>query len=267
MDKRRITICDENFLPFGARAMGLDGERLGEPPASFEWEPAPVNTARFVTDGQIRNARGRGQVAWLLEPPALHPENYQIAWERRHEFDAVLAHSEAWLWGARWYPHGGSRIKPENWGLHWKTKNISMICGPKESMPGHKFRLWLAENMGGEVDIYHDNPDKLETLAPYRYSIVIENERSAGFFTEKLVDCVSVGTIPIYWGAEAGMHHFLSGSVFPEVLPHTIAVFLKGATPELYDRHLYRLKIDLARCAEVACAEDWIYKKYPELFA
>jgi len=268
MGKKRITICDPGFLANGARAIGLDGERLGESPHHFEWEPADAGSARFVTGGDLKHARGAGQIAWLIEPPRLHPEDYQVAWERRHEFDAIIAHSEANEWGALWYPKGGSRIKKENWGMHkkMKTKNISMICGPKDSMPGHKLRLALAELLGGGVDIYHDNYDKMETLSPYRFSIVLENERTPGFFTEKLIDCISVGTIPIYWGADVRYHHFMTTAVLPFMEMKIFASVLNMATEATYQKHAFRLQLDLSNCNEFDCCEDWIYTHYPELF-
>ena len=34
----------------------------------------------------------------------------------------------------------------------------------------------------------------------YRFSIVIENCKRDYWFTEKLIDCLRTGTIPIYWG-------------------------------------------------------------------
>lgn len=263
MNKRRITICDHLFLPLGARAMGLDGERLGESPRSFEWEPADAERARFVTDSDLKHARGKGQIAWLLEPPSLHPENYQTAWERRHEFDAILAHSEAWQWGAWWYPHGGSRIRPENWKVYEKTKNISLICGPKESMPGHKLRHAVAEEFGDQIDVYHNNYNKLETLAPYRFSIVIENERTPGFFSEKLIDCLSVGTIPIYWGDEKW---FDGRGIQPFESIGGLKYFLRKLGEGDYISRGRFVSHNLHVAESFACAEDWIFDTYRSLF-
>lgn len=41
---------------------------------------------------------------------------------------------------------------------------------------------------------------KSDGLAPYRFSVVIENVREPNYFTEKLVDAVLCETVPIYWG-------------------------------------------------------------------
>jgi hypothetical protein len=43
-----------------------------------------------------------------------------------------------------------------------------------------------------------ESRDKLETLSKYKYSVVIEN--SLEFMSEKLIDCLLAGTIPIYVG-------------------------------------------------------------------
>jgi hypothetical protein len=44
-------------------------------------------------------------------------------------------------------------------------------------------------------------PDKLSVLAGYRFALAIENTRFAGYVSEKLLDCLVAGTIPVYDGA------------------------------------------------------------------
>lgn len=50
-------------------------------------------------------------------------------------------------------------------------------------------------NTGGPV------PDKDAFLRGYRFNIACENSASPGYITEKLVDPILAGSIPIYWGA------------------------------------------------------------------
>ena len=56
-----------------------------------------------------------------------------------------------------------------------------------------------------EIDIYGfgHKPirDKSEALDKYKFSIVIENDSSPHYWTEKLSDCLIAKTIPIYSGA------------------------------------------------------------------
>jgi hypothetical protein len=43
--------------------------------------------------------------------------------------------------------------------------------------------------------------DKLQVLAKYRFSLVIENDRFPGYISEKLLDCFLARCVPIYRGA------------------------------------------------------------------
>jgi hypothetical protein len=43
--------------------------------------------------------------------------------------------------------------------------------------------------------------EKLETLRRYRFGIAIENTAMPGYITEKLIDCMVAGVVPIYKGA------------------------------------------------------------------
>jgi hypothetical protein len=42
---------------------------------------------------------------------------------------------------------------------------------------------------------------KWETLASYDFALCFENAWLKGYLTEKLFECLRVGTIPVYWGA------------------------------------------------------------------
>lgn len=53
----------------------------------------------------------------------------------------------------------------------------------------------VLNNMGGRAK------DKLQTLADYRFTIAFENFLSPGYVTEKLLEPLACGSIPIYWGA------------------------------------------------------------------
>ena len=47
---------------------------------------------------------------------------------------------------------------------------------------------------------YQPFDSKADGLAPYRYSVVIENVQERNYFSEKLLDAVLCETVPIYWG-------------------------------------------------------------------
>jgi len=89
-----------------------------------------------------------------------------------------------------------------------KSKRCSIVSSAKQSLPGHKMRHRIVDQIRQlklDVDIlgrgYKPFDKKEEGIAPYEYSVVIENSREIGYFSEKLVDCFLCGTVPIYWGA------------------------------------------------------------------
>jgi hypothetical protein len=43
--------------------------------------------------------------------------------------------------------------------------------------------------------------NKLETIRNYRYGLCIENAKFPGYVTEKIIDCLVAGVIPLYMGA------------------------------------------------------------------
>lgn len=43
--------------------------------------------------------------------------------------------------------------------------------------------------------------DKLATIANYKFALCFENIEFSGYVTEKVIDCLVAGVVPIYWGA------------------------------------------------------------------
>lgn len=91
-----------------------------------------------------------------------------------------------------------------------KTKSLSSIISNKAFFAGHKKRLKfmdaLREDRMLSIDMFGKGiqfiEDKWDGLAPYKYSLAIENSRSEDYWTEKLADCFLAFTMPIYYGCE-----------------------------------------------------------------
>ncbi|UWS06957.1 hypothetical protein [Phaeobacter inhibens] len=88
-----------------------------------------------------------------------------------------------------------------------KCADLSLIASAKRDHPGHRLRHEIAEHLNTsqrEVAIlgrgYQPFDAKSDGLAPYRYSVVIENVRERNYFSEKLIDAILCETVPIYWG-------------------------------------------------------------------
>lgn len=89
-----------------------------------------------------------------------------------------------------------------------KQRKISIVSSNKVRTIGHRrrldFTLKIKEYFKDKIDLYgkglNDFVDKWETVAPYMYSIAIENSAQNFYFTEKILDCYLSFTYPIYYG-------------------------------------------------------------------
>jgi hypothetical protein len=77
-----------------------------------------------------------------------------------------------------------------------KSKTLSVICSNKAVSVQHRRRLAFVERLerrlGSAVDVFGRGftqiADKADAIAPYRYHIVLENNVTDDFWTEKLAD-------------------------------------------------------------------------------
>ncbi len=160
----------------------------------------------------LRPARGtRARVSLALaEPEAIHGAYQRRVVRGADRFHRILSYNEellARLPNGIFFPYGSTWIPDWRDRDLTKTAMCSLIASEKRSQPGHALRHALAGQVrraGLDVTVmgrgYKPFADKAEGLAPYRYSLVIENVRERNCFTEKLIDAVLCQTVPIYWG-------------------------------------------------------------------
>ena len=146
----------------------------------------------------------------VVEPAAIHLRHLRLLRWTWRRFYRVLCHDDALLAAI---PNGimlpfGTSWVPDPSGLKIdKTRHMSLIASAKRDTLGHQLRhemVDLVRDEGLEVEIlgrgYAPFAEKSDGLAPYRFSVVIENIRERNYFTEKIVDAVLCETVPIYWG-------------------------------------------------------------------
>ncbi|MEZ6137281.1 MAG: glycosyltransferase family 10 [Pirellulaceae bacterium] len=101
-----------------------------------------------------------------------------------------------------------------------KSKLISVICSNKTSTPDHRERLefvsLLKSTFGQAIDFlgrgFLPVEDKADAIWPYRYHIVLENDHTEHFMTEKISDAFLGWSYPIYFGGPEAYHRFPEGS-------------------------------------------------------
>lgn len=106
-----------------------------------------------------------------------------------------------------WY-FNKTRTELENLIPPAKTNDLSVVSSDLTTLPGHKLRYAFVNKMIGhfkdKLHVYGRgfNPvsDKWQAIAPYKYSIAIENNVIPNYFTEKITECFLSYTMPIYYG-------------------------------------------------------------------
>lgn len=88
-----------------------------------------------------------------------------------------------------------------------KSHHLSCVVSDAHIYSGHRKRLRLIQQLINNditFDVmgrgFYSVDDKWTALAPYRFSIALENVAIPHYFTEKITDCFLSWTIPLYWG-------------------------------------------------------------------
>lgn len=119
---------------------------------------------------------------------------------------------------------------------------VSFLTSSKNSFPGHKLRQEIFEKLPsyvGDLRVWkHRSPpilgDKRTILEPYMFSIVPENSKHSGYYTEKVVDCFVAKTFPLYWGCPNLSEHFDSDGFMQFSDCEQLFSILEQLTPEFY---------------------------------
>ena len=134
--------------------------------------------------------------------------------------------------------HGTSIFKPHYRNVEYfdqlesleKPKLLSVICSTQSLTPAHKLRLNFVRNLkshfGSELDWYGNGvnsiKEKWDALAPYKFTIALENQSRHNVITEKLGDSFLALSYPIYWGApNAGDFFDANGYTTINIEDHT----------------------------------------------
>ena len=168
-------------------------------------------------------------------------------------------------------PVGGSRIKLTEYGLYEKERNISIVASFKDWTYGHRLRHKVIESTDRTqlevygsgyneiIDQYDDKFGKIIAIAPYRYSFAIMNSDQDDYFTDIIIDCLAVGTIPIFWGTGNISKYFnIDGIVqFKDI--SEVNQIIKNCTEDYYISKLPAIKENIEIAKKYSSTYDWMY--------
>ena len=172
----------------------------------------PIDGQPYVNTYQDNACIGQVDgIAFLFEPKSMIGPAYDYVEQYSDNFTLIFTHDSEILKKNNAYYF--------NWGDVWlttdspKTKGISIVSSWKDWCPLHKARISLAKlfEMSDKVDVYgtYNDPSNKEMravppetyLENYKFSIILENDIDDLWFTEKILNCFSTKTVPIYLGA------------------------------------------------------------------
>ncbi len=173
------------------------------------------------------------KILYTYEPPAIDPMQYtQRVWK---QFDAILSWNTYLTEASSTFTFeaGAYYDLPycSDYGIApfaampdpaTREKAICQICGDKYSLSAEeiyserrKVARWFHKHARTRMDVFGrppmDTPNyrgecagKAETFARYRYALCFENTFhplwTRGYLTEKILDCMASGTVPVYYG-------------------------------------------------------------------
>lgn len=221
----------------------------------------------------------------LIESKQIVPDNYRI-FERykglEREFDAIFTYDADLLnryENARFFPSCASIWYGQTEkGYEWddecymkKDRQISIVSSNKTMCHMHKVRLDLAMKCkkDGLADTYgtFDGGACIkidDSLTRYRYSIVVENDVSDYFYTEKILNCFASQTIPIYIGAEKIDEFFNVDGIIrlQEKDIDQVEKIIKNCTQKYYEQHLEAILDNYKRAFQYRNLYDVLYERY-----
>lgn len=225
----------------------------------------------------------------LMEPEVMIPDIYQKLYDSPDvmaQFDAVFTHSakllekypntKLYMGQGSWFgTAAGGGVLDEN-AYERKTKLVSMVSSDKALLESHKLRISIAKEMkkNPNVDTFgaFDGGRSVkiaEALTDYRFSIVLENEISPYYFTEKLLNCFASMTIPIYAGAQKIGDFFNSDGII--IIDKYASIeelnrIVNQCTPKMYEERLIAVLENYHKVQNLLTVDDYIFREFKDLF-
>lgn len=238
------------------------------------WDRTMVNSSDkivFYTDNSLWlvNPNVKTKIAWLLESPEFTKNQHEWIKINHNRFDIVFTNNKEHLEISdkfKFVPTCGCWIFENDQKIYEKTKLLSMISSSKNSTNGHRIRHEVMNKFKNKMDLYGRQykpiVNKLEGLKDYMFSIAIENTKKDYYFTEKLIDCFSTGTIPIYWGCPSIGNFFDEKGIITFDTVNDLENIINNLSYEQYESMIEGIKNNFEISKKYLISEDYIYENY-----
>ena len=243
----------------------------------INWDRSPVNDNDelvIYTDTSLNtlNKTVKTKIGWMLESPIITSGIHDWIGGNYQDFDMILTnnrkHIEINPKVFKFSPTCGCWILPKDQKVHPKKKILSGIFSDKKFTSGQTMRHQAVSNFKNKMDVfgrgYFPLPNKIYGLKNYAFHLVIENCKQDYYFTEKLIDCFTTGTIPIYWGCPSiGDFFDIDGMIcFNDI--HELPNIINSLSLDLYTSKIESVEHNFHVSKKYLMAEDYMYENYLE---
>lgn len=209
--------------------------------------------------------KSKKNYAWLCESTAIRPDIYKYFFEdtttKIAPFEKIFTFNDNLLQiNSKFeFVHPSGLWVKSDINLE-KSELISMITSDKKQTPLQKKRVKFAKKNKNKIDLFGNGfnyiEKKEEGLQKYCYSFAFENDDTNSYFSEKILDCFAMKTIPIYKGTRNIQNFFnKDGIIFFDEFK------FKDLTFENYKNKLKAVNENFDLVREYRIPEDIIYKK------
>lgn len=216
----------------------------------------------------------------LTESRTIVPQDYEVFHKHKgleKEFRYIFTYDERILnevGNARFYPVAAGIWNRSMRGDLYRTKDrgLSILSSDKIMCELHRFRLELARmcKKEGLADTYgrFDGGEYVEsvdvTLDRYRFALIIENDVSDYYFSERLTSCFAAQAIPVYLGARKITEFFNGDGMILLEKPDLEEARrkIRECTRENYEAKLPAILDNYNRVQEYVNMQDYLYEKY-----
>jgi hypothetical protein len=228
-----------------------------------------IFTDHFLHPYYIRSVQSRFKVGWYIERCEINKTPKTMIGNYINDLDFLMTNDADILKRypnkTKFVPFGGTWILDENYKMHKKSSNVSMIYSKKKNThEGYNIRHAAAKKLKNVVDLYGNgssNPIDLKEqgLQNYKYTIVIENLKKQNYFTEKLVDAFMVGTVPIYWGCPNIGDFFDVNGIITFKNVEELDIIVNNKLKNFYENNIESIAANHNAGRQYAITEDWFY--------
>lgn len=240
----------------------------------------------FIKDGiykvkDITNPKIK--IALLTECRLMDPVRYKFIEDNHNLFDYIVTYDDQLI--NKFFkkviitPYGGTWVWPkEKQKIYKKTKICSYICSNKNYTKDQNMRInildYFYKNPHSNIKLFGrgHNPlpenheigeydGKILVLKDFAFSLVIENHVQDNYFSEKLLDCLLTGTIPIYHGCKKISEYFNMDGIITFKDKDDLIKIIQNLNIEKYNKKIEIVKENFNLAKKYRDSVQYSYKK------